>query len=136
MEIKRISPNEYVRKFGHFGRAITVFDEEAPVTYVPKQVGTRTKLHELYHTTSKGNWENLEGYALEELRAEEFANEKMGKELPYNSAIYVAQALRKRGVTAKGAFRLTWRTLGKLGYERGASLRDRLQKDIESLEDD
>lgn len=136
MEIRKLPMKEYLERFPETkksSKAITDYSEEKPVVYTTKNMSTRTKLHEYYHTTASDEGrsnENLQDFALEELGAEDFASGKMGKELSGESVIYVVSRLYKRGMTSTGAHRVILKALKKLGYAITYDYRTYLKKEI------
>ncbi len=141
MIVKKIPMKEYLEKFpmtDKTSRAITTYGEgDEPVVYTPKSISTRTRLHELYHTTGPEegrSWESHEGVALEELGAEKFASDKLGKKLSGNSVGYVSAVLFEDGMTSAGVYRVLSKALKKLGYKMTYEYRTWLRKAIEEQE--
>ncbi len=127
MNIVRMSTKEFKQKFGYLGRAsaVTSFPPNGgqPTVYTRNRINTAARLHEIYHAVysprlkgSNGIVPTLQGIALEELEAEEFACKSRGHELRANNAFIAILRLLNLGVKPSRALGTVSRALETMGY--------------------
>lgn len=89
MKIIKLSREEYKKRFGDTGAFTERYKGAEPVVYIPGRASTKEVLHEIYHATRSPDLERIEKgeefysaeeQALEEVRAQQFAAEGIGKE--------------------------------------------------------
>ena len=89
MIVVRLSRKEYKKRFGNTDAFTERYKGTEPTVYIPGRTSTKSMLHEIYHATKspelgeieKGKiWQTPEELALEEVRAQAFSAEAIGKE--------------------------------------------------------
>lgn len=89
MKVEKLSRKEYKKRFGTTDAFCERYRGTEPVIYLPGRGSTKEILHEIYHATRSPElkeieegkvWQTPEETALEEIRAQAFAAETIGKE--------------------------------------------------------
>ena len=127
MKIEKLSRKEFKKRFPKEGAGVERYKGEEPTVYLPERASTKEILHEIYHATLSPDLEKIEQgqiwyspdeQVLEELRAQEFARGKIGKDdmtlESMWSAIYPLLEVGDNPAVVMGS--LT-RGLKTLGYE-------------------
>lgn len=123
----RLSRKEYEERFGDTGAFTERSRGTEPTIYIPGRASTKERLHEIYHATRSPQlkeieegkiWLTPEEIALEEVRAQEFASEAIGKEgiLP-NQISGVATILIDEGYKPNKVLSSIIKALKEEGYE-------------------
>lgn len=119
---------------GPASQAITFYPEEGPEIFFRGKPSTPTRLHEIFHTTFKGEHETPEGFAYEELQAHEYS--KPGREtFSYNFVLSVVGTMVRKGYKPAKIMSSIAKALEKMGYHLSRERRSELWWDIRDYYD-
>ena len=127
MKIVRLSKKEYRKRFGMTGASTERYRGTEPTVYLPGRASTKEILHEIYHATKspeleeieKGKkWTTPEEVALEEVRAQDFAAQMVGKKgILWNQVLSIVGIMLYEGYKPNKIFRSIVKALEEEDYE-------------------
>jgi len=127
VKVVRLSRRKYKERFGDTDAFTERYRGIEPTIYLPGRTSTKSMLHEIYHATKspelgeieKGKvWQNPGEVALEEVRAQQFAAEGIGKEgIIGNQIGGIVQVMIGAGYRPNTILSSITRALKEEGYE-------------------
>ncbi len=119
---------------GPLSKAITFYPEEGPEVFFRGKPSTPTRLHEMFHTTSTKEHETPEGFAYEELQANEYSKPRR-ETFSYNFVFDVIGGMVREGYKPAKIMSSITSALDKMGYNLNRERRSELWWDIRDYYD-